>query len=61
MSNMDNIKSTLEVNSNGILISNESLYANIAHEVTGLWEITNKSALDQIVLTPEDLIQPIIE
>ena len=61
MPNMDNIKSTLEVNSNGILISNESLYANIVHEVTGFWEITNKSALDQIVLTPEDLIQPIIE
>lgn len=58
---MDNIKSTLEVNSNGTLMFNEPLYANIPHEVTGFWEITNKSTLDQIVLTSEDLIQPIIE
>ena len=53
--------SKLEINYDGKLVSNESLYANIAHEVTGFWEITNKAALDQIVLTPEDLIQPIIE
>jgi len=61
MSNMDNIKSTLKVNSNGILMSNKPLYANIVHEVSGFWEINNMPILDQIVLTPEDLIQPIIE
>lgn len=61
MSNMDNIKSTLEVNSNGTLMSNEPLYTNIVHEVSGFWEITNMPILDEISLRPEDLIQPIIE
>lgn len=53
--------STLEINRDGKLVSNETLYNNIAHEVTGLWEITNVSILDEISLKPEDLIQPIIE
>ena len=53
--------SKLEINYDGKLVSNESLYANMAHEITGFWEITNTAALDQIPLKPEDLIQPIIE
>ena len=58
---MNDKYSTLEINIDGKLVSNETLYNNMAHEVTGLWEITNTSVLDEISLKPEDLIQPIIE
>lgn len=53
--------STLEINRDGKLVSNETLYNNMVHEVTGFWEITNTTAIEQIAINTEDLIQPIIE
>ena len=51
----------LEINSEGKLVSNESLYGSMGHEVSGFWEITNLSMLDEMSINPEDRIQPIIE